>query len=86
VDLVSDWCGPDDLPLQPIVRACGQLQEVWKDFYRKGCDDLLESLINQWHQLQDPQSEIRNPQSAIRSLSPIRNPQSEIRNRKSGSS
>jgi len=74
IDVPPADSGLDELPLQPIVRACSELRTAWTEFYRKGCDDLLESLSRKWKDLHPPhpQSDIRNPQSEIKVLCTFR--------------
>ena len=59
--------------LQPIADACAALYTTWAEFYRKGCDDLLESLIKSWRELRTPNSALRTPNSESA------NPDSELR-------
>ena len=74
IDIPPSSSGLDELPLQPIVTACSELRTAWTEFYRKGCDDLLESLSRKWKDLHPPhpQSDIRNPQSEIKVLCTFR--------------
>jgi len=74
VDVVADeGLSLECPPLQPIVIACEDLGTVWDEFYRKGCDDLLEALVKSWHREDgNPQSQIRNPKSPVWVLATFR--------------
>ena len=67
IDIPPSSSGLDELPLQPIVSTCSELRTAWTEFYRKGCDDLLESLSRKWKDLHPP-----HPQSEIKVLCTFR--------------
>ena len=61
VDIPTEDADVMRSPLTPIAKACSALQPAWDESYRRGCDDLLESLAKKWAELR--KSAIRNPQS-----------------------
>ena len=76
-DILAEDMELDTSPLQPIVKACGELQVPWDALYRKGCDDLLEGLAKKWRGLHgedtaaaSDKSEIRNPKSEMPAAKP----------------
>jgi hypothetical protein len=60
IDIGVTYDSMTELPLQPMVQACRDLRTAWTEFYRKGCDDLLEVLAKQWKALHPP-----NPHSSL---------------------
>ncbi len=45
---MSSKTGLGSVPLEPVVFACFELSGKWDDYYRRGCDDLVDLLIKQW--------------------------------------